>query len=339
VLFDGEASGLRLPACDHYAGNEKLMRKSLALQAETAVNGRAVFDITLDCEDGASAGDEVHHAELIASLLIEPENAFNHVGVRVHDLMHPARREELDIIVRYAGQRVAYITFPKVRGAAEARRCVDAVNDAAKRNGIDDAIPVHVLIETHGALEQVREIAAIPQIECLSFGLMDFVSAHRGAVPDSAMRSPGQFDHALIRRAKLEISAACHAHGKVPSHNVTTEFSDPTVARADALRACMEFGYTRMWSIHPNQIPGIVQAMQPSGEEVEMAAAILLAASDAGWGPIRFERGDVARLHDRASFRYYWDVLLRAHAAGAHIPTSAQDAFFRNHAARAGRNT
>src|ERR1700722_2946624 len=52
VLFDGEAPPTVLPACDHYAGSEKLMLKSLALQQELG----PVFDITLDCEDGAQVG-------------------------------------------------------------------------------------------------------------------------------------------------------------------------------------------------------------------------------------------------------------------------------------------
>ena len=34
VLFDGEAPPAVLPVCDHYAGSEKLMLKSLALQAQ-----------------------------------------------------------------------------------------------------------------------------------------------------------------------------------------------------------------------------------------------------------------------------------------------------------------
>jgi len=41
VLFDGEAPPTVLPACDHYAGSEKLMLKSLALQQELG----AVFDL------------------------------------------------------------------------------------------------------------------------------------------------------------------------------------------------------------------------------------------------------------------------------------------------------
>ena len=69
-------------------------------------------------------------------------------------------------------------------------------------------------------------LAAHPRIESLSFGMMDFVSAHRGAIPASAMSATGQFEHPLVLRAKLEISAACHAFAKTPSHCVVTEFKD-----------------------------------------------------------------------------------------------------------------
>ena len=43
-----------LPVCDHYAGVEPRMTKSLELQAELG----PVFDVTLDCEDGAPVGGE-----------------------------------------------------------------------------------------------------------------------------------------------------------------------------------------------------------------------------------------------------------------------------------------
>ena len=40
--------------CDHYSGIEGRMRKSLQLQAQMAQEfGACVFDVTLDCEDGA----------------------------------------------------------------------------------------------------------------------------------------------------------------------------------------------------------------------------------------------------------------------------------------------
>ncbi|HET7773155.1 MAG TPA: CoA ester lyase, partial [Burkholderiaceae bacterium] len=175
---------------------------------------------------------------------------------------------------------------------------------------------VHVLIETHGALREVFRIAAHPKVQCLSLGLMDFVSAHHGAIPAAAMRSPGQFDHPLVVRAKTEIAAACHAYGKVPSHNVTTEFRDPAVVAGDAQRARNDFGYLRMWSIHPDQIRPIVKAFAPLASEVNDAGEILHAAQAAQWGPIEHK----GRLHDRASYRYFWTVLQRAARAGLPLP-------------------
>ena len=94
-------------------------------------------------------------------------------------------------------------------------------------------------------------IAAHPRVQSISFGLMDFVSAHAGAIPSSAMGSEGQFTHPLVVRAKLEIAAAAHAAGKVPAHCVITEFRDTAALQRAARHAAHEFGYTRMWSIHP----------------------------------------------------------------------------------------
>jgi citrate lyase subunit beta/citryl-CoA lyase len=200
----------------------------------------------------------------------------------------------------------------------EVVRAIDLVNQHAAKSGRSAPLPVHVLIETHGALRDVHAIAALPQVECLSFGIMDFVSAHYGAVPGNAMRTPGQFTHPLVVRAKLEIAAACHAHGKVPSHNVTTEIKDSAVVATDAQRAAAEFGYTRMWSIHPNQIKPVIKAFTPRVSEVNEAAAILHEAEKVQWGPI----SQHGRLHDRASYRYYWTVLQRAKLAGLPLPDS-----------------
>ena len=54
ALIDEGDPPADLPVCDHYCGTEPRMRKALALQAELG----PVFDITLDCEDGAPAGRE-----------------------------------------------------------------------------------------------------------------------------------------------------------------------------------------------------------------------------------------------------------------------------------------
>jgi citrate lyase subunit beta/citryl-CoA lyase len=291
------------------------MRKSIALQQELG----PLFDITLDCEDGASAGNEAAHARLVAELLNSDDNKFNRIGARVHDVGSPFFAQDVEIICA-AATRLAYLVLPKVNGAQEVVDAIALINQHAAKAGrnADNPVPIHVLIETHGALRQAYDIAAIPQVQCLSFGIMDFISSHYGAIPGAAMRTPGQFTHPLVVRAKLEISAACHAHGKVPSHNVTTEIKDTAVAANDAQRAAAEFGYTRMWSIHPNQIKPIIKTFTPRLSEVNEAAAILLEAAAVQWGPI----AQNGRLHDRASYRYYWTVLQRAKLAGLTLPES-----------------
>ena len=69
VLHGALARANALPVCDHYCGVETRIRKSLALQAEMTAKYRAcVFDVTLDCEDGAPVGAEREHAEMVAAL-------------------------------------------------------------------------------------------------------------------------------------------------------------------------------------------------------------------------------------------------------------------------------
>lgn len=320
VLFDAEKPFPILPAVDHYAGSEKLMRKALALQADLG----PVFDVTFDCEDGAHAGAEAAHARMAAELAASSDNRFGRVGARIHDITHALWAQDLDILVKGAGHTLAFITLPKARTAADVRIQIETLRRIESDHGIERPIPVHVLIETHGALREIWQIVAIDGVESVDFGIMDFVSAHHGALPGSAMVSPGQFTHPIVMRAKCEIVAAALAHGVVPAHNVTTELRDIELIRSDALRARNEFGFLRMWSIHPNQIQPIVDAMRPDYSEVQAAAEILLAAQDAAWGPIQH----AGKLHDRASYRYYWELLARAHATGMQIGTEARQRFF-----------
>ena len=324
VLYSGNGPFPMLAACEHFAGSEKLLKKALQIQAELSVDGRSIFDITADCEDGAPAGREREHAEMIAGLILSAENRFGRIGVRIHDVRHPVWRDELDIVISRVGQRVAYIVLPKPENAKDVAAQIVALDELRSCHGIAREIPVHVLIETPGALHEVWEIARLPHVETLDFGLMDFVSAHHGAIPAAAMRSPGQFNHALVVRAKCAISAAALGNGVVPSHNVTTEIRDVSVVREDARRARQELGFLRMWSIHPAQIQPIVEAMRPDFDEVDEAATLLAAAQDAAWGPIQHE----GKLHDRASYRYYWELLQRAQSTGMNFPGDARQRFF-----------
>jgi citrate lyase subunit beta/citryl-CoA lyase len=330
VLRDAQAASGGLTVCDHYCGVEERIVKSLALQRElVAEAGHTVFDVTMDCEDGAPSGREAEHAHMVVELARQAVQADPRarVATRVHPVDHPAFAQDVQTLVQGAGHVWCHMMIPKVESVADIDLAVRAIDQAAEGGKVArmGKIPVQALIESAHAVHHAHAIAAHPRVQSLSFGLMDFVSAHGGAIPASALgvRSEGsalgQFDHPLVRRAKLEISSACHAAGKVPSHSVITEFKDMAAMKAAALRATHEFGYTRMWSIHPSQIRPILEALSPSAGEIEEATELLQAAQAVDWAPISFG----GRLHDRASYRYYWQVLERAHRTGRDLPAAA----------------
>lgn len=326
ALFGADDTAPSLPVCDHYAGVEPRMRKSLELQHELG----PVFDVTLDAEDGAPVGGEREHAALIAELVMGPHNRFGRVGARLPAVGHALFDAVAETIVGAAGGRLAYLMIPKVRGVADLQRAAETVDAIAQSAGHAREIPLHALVETHGALREVQALAAHPRIESLSFGLMDFVSEHRGAIPQSAMSASGQFEHPLVVRAKLEIAAACHAAGKTPSHCVVTEFQHARALQEAATKASRQFGYTRMWSIHPSQVRPIVEAFAPTVAELDLAIEILTAAQAADWAPIRH----LDTLHDRASYRYFWHVVERAQRTSMtelpQLPGEIREAWFGN---------
>ena len=322
ALFAGEHPFPAIPACEHFAGSEKLIHKALELQDKLG----PVFDITCDCEDGAPAGQERGHAEMIVRVLNAEANKHRMAGARIHDYTHPHWRDDVEILVGGAGKLLSYLTLPKATTVGQVAEMIGHIQQVAGKHGIGREIPIHALIETHGALRDAQAIAALPWMQVLDFGLMDFVSGHHGAIPASAMRSPGQFEHKLLARAKTDVVAAALAHGVVPAHNVTLDLKNPYAAYADARRARMEFGFLRQWSIYPTQIQPIVDAMKPDWSEVETGAAILLAAQKAHWGPIQH----AGELHDRATYRYYWEVLQKARVTGIKLPAEAEQAFFKD---------
>ncbi len=312
VLLGSQAAAFALPVVDHYCGVEARMRKSLALQAELIEEFKAcVMDVTLDCEDGAPVGQEILHANTVLAVIESAQSAINNiarrVGVRVHAIDHAAFESDVKIIITGAAHRLSHVMIPKVESAVDVSQAAKSIDAAG-----GSQLPLQVLIESSAAVSKAFEIAAHPRVQSISFGLMDFVSSHGGAIAASAMSAEGQFTHPLVIRAKLEIAAACHAHGKVPSHCVVTEFADTAKMQQAARQASQQMGYTRMWSIHPAQVRPILAAFAPLAADIQIATNIVALGAGNAWAPASFE----GQLHDRASYRYYYQLLERAWATG-----------------------
>ena len=320
ALFSGEKEFPIIPCCEHFAGNEKMILKAYGLQEEKG----QIFDITQDCEDGAPQGQEKAHAELIVKLTNSEHNKFKMAGVRIHDYTNKFWKQDVEILVKGCGDKITYITIPKPTAASQVKEMITYIQEVAQKSGLSRIIPIHVLIETHGALNEVNQIAALDWMQVLDFGLMDFISGHHGAISLSNMKSPGQFEHELLRRAKSNVVATALANGIIPCHNVTLDLKNFEQTKSDAHRARYNFGFMRMWSIYPIQIDAIVEAMKPDHSEVDKGVQVLIKAQDANWGPVQHD----GELHDRATYRGFWTLVQRAKTTGIDLGSTANERWF-----------
>ena len=157
VLLGAQAVSPSLPVCDHYCGVEARMLKSLQLQQELAEEfGTCVFDVTLDCEDGAPVGGEADHANMVVALANQAWGASKtiapRIAARVHPVDHPAFEADVATIVGGAGSALCHLMIPKVESVADVQRAVHAVDSASQGARKGGRLPLHVLIESPGAM-------------------------------------------------------------------------------------------------------------------------------------------------------------------------------------------
>ena len=128
------------------------MRKSLELQAELG----PVFDVTLDCEDGAPVGGEAEHAHLVAEMVMSAENV---LAASARACIRSAIRRSR-ATCDHRRPRGAASRLPDAAEDRERRRCRSRrLGDRPPLPGGRE-LPLHALIETHGALREVAAIAA-----------------------------------------------------------------------------------------------------------------------------------------------------------------------------------
>ena len=135
ALLGAQAGSMLLPVCDHYSGVEARMRKSLQLQADMMAEfGACVFDVTLDCEDGAPVGGEADHAAMVVALVaLSAQKALQkaRVAVRVHAVSHPAFELDMATIAGSVGQQLSHIMVPKVESVGDVVKAENALMAAS----------------------------------------------------------------------------------------------------------------------------------------------------------------------------------------------------------------
>src|SRR5476649_2893548 len=96
ILFPEGPAIPAISPCDHYAGTEKVILKSLEIQAR--MGGK--FDITCDLEDGAAVGDEGALRQRICEIVASSLNDYKRLGIRFHDFASPHFSVDLEEVVR-----------------------------------------------------------------------------------------------------------------------------------------------------------------------------------------------------------------------------------------------
>lgn len=150
--------------------------------------------------------------------------------------------------------------------------------------------PLIALVETVSALIGLPDLVAVPGVERLAFGNLDFGIDARipGAGP---VLDPARFQIAIHSR---------QAGLPPPIDGVTVAIRDAAALRDDVARA-KALGFTAKLCIHPSQVAEVNAGFAPAADEIDWARRIVAAAVQAGGAAVQVDGKMVDRpVLDRA---------------------------------------
>ncbi|MBL4811497.1 MAG: CoA ester lyase [Rhodobacteraceae bacterium] len=128
--------------------------------------------------------------------------------------------------------------------------------------------PVLALIETARGMVQAQDLAMHDGIERFIFGSLDYC-VDLGCAHDADLLLPARM--ALVMASRLGALAA-------PIDGVTTDLSDMSTTRADAMNA-KRLGMGGKLCIHPKQIAPVMQSFKSSEARIDWAKKVLALAA------------------------------------------------------------
>ena len=234
----------------------KMMAKAAASIAD---------EVIFDLEDACPPAKKVEARGLVAQALQTLEFTGGKVrAYRINAVGTPWWREDLAIAAH-----AAVVVVPKVRSADEVRAVLDI---------LPDGVELEVLIETAAGLLKASEIAQVPGVSSLIFGVADFAA-------DVGARGFKEQDFGY---ARAQILVAARAAGVHAIDSVTVQYQDLAAVVRDAERSA-RMGFDGKWAIHPSQLPAIHAAFTPTAEEIAAAQKIVDAYDRAGRGAIELD--------------------------------------------------
>jgi malyl-CoA/(S)-citramalyl-CoA lyase len=215
--------------------------------------------------------------------------------VRVNCLNSPWILDDLEQIVREAGNRVDAVMIPKVEGPWDVHFVDQYLALLEARYGVTKPILIHALLETAEGVKNVEAIAgSSPRMHGLSLGPAD-LAASRGMkttrvggghpfygvlsdpVEGSSDRTFSQQD--LWHYTVARMVDACVSHGIRAFYGPFGDLKDEAACEAQFRNAFL-MGCSGAWSLAPNQVAIAKRVFSPDVAEVRFAKRILDAMPD-----------------------------------------------------------
>lgn len=209
--------------------------------------------VVLDLEDAVAPAAKDMARAAVASWLAAGGRAF----VRINAADTPWYAADLAMVQAAAG---AGLMLPKA-AATSLQRTANALPGR----------PLIALLETVAGYFDLPALAAVPGLQRIAFGSVDFAA-------ETGIADEGE---ALTAVRTQVVLASCRAGLQAPIDGVSLEFNDSARMQADALRA-RQLGFGGKLCIHPRQVAAVATAFRPSEAELQWAARVLAAFEASG---------------------------------------------------------
>lgn len=253
---------------------------------------RGADALVVDLEDAVAVATKPRARAAVGEWLsiAEPGQGEVDVWVRVNQ----GGYLELDLAA-VVGPALAGVVIPKVHGAAELVRAVEAVALAERTAGLSEGrMRILALIESARGLVFARDVAVCSRLEALCLGEGD-LAADLGVRP-----SRGEQEFLFARSTIVAVSAAFGL--EPPIGPVSTDFRDLDDFRAST-EALRRMGFGGRQAIHPAQVDIVNEVFRPGPAEVEEARATVAALERAARDGVGVVVDGAGRMVDEAVVR------------------------------------
>ncbi len=252
----------RLRRAAHFVpgANRKLLEKSLLLPADALV---------LDLEDAVTPEHKDDAREIVAGWLREVDFGRQERIVRMNPLDSPWGRRDLEVTMETPPD--AYVV-PKVRSLDDVRAIDALLGELESQHGHPSGgVKLIVLgTETPQGIMNIATLCDCPRVDALTWGAED-LSAALGARRNRDER--GEFLD-VFKHCRIMTLLAAAAAEVQPLDTVFVDVRDLEGLRRESLEAAW-MGFTGKITIHPDQIPVVLEAFTPSADEIEESRALL----------------------------------------------------------------